>query len=162
MKQKKRNASIVLFLLLPVWGLMAQSTTNSVGFTASGSNGNACISIGQVYYHAYFSTNHSMAEGVQQAYEISTLTASEITGNFGNNLLVYPNPANHTLILKSGDFLVLNMQYYLYDAHGNLLKTEKISDAQTTIDMQKMIPATYFLRVFQGNTIIKTFKIIKN
>ena len=45
--------------------------------------------------------------------------------------------------------------------NGKLLQSEKITGNQTSIVMSNLVPATYFVKVIQGNKEVKTFKIIK-
>lgn len=45
---------------------------------------------------------------------------------------------------------------------GKLLQSEKITGKQTSIVMSNLVPATYFVKVTEGNKEVKTFKIIKN
>lgn len=44
---------------------------------------------------------------------------------------------------------------------GKLLKSGKITDNKTYIVTNNLVPSTYFVKVFQNNNEVKTFKIIK-
>ncbi|MCK9613650.1 MAG: T9SS type A sorting domain-containing protein [Bacteroidales bacterium] len=46
--------------------------------------------------------------------------------------------------------------------NGKLVQNEKITGIQTNIVMRNLVPATYFVKVVQGNKEVKSFKIIKN
>lgn len=82
----------------------------------------------------------------------------------GINLLikVYPDPTTDYLKLSVNEFDFSNLSYQLYDIHGRLLQNEKITDNQTSIVVNNLVSATYFVKVIQNNREIKTFKIIKN
>ncbi len=51
--------------------LQGQSTIPTTGSTASGSGGTATYTVGQITYKTFSGTNGTVAQGVQQPYEIS-------------------------------------------------------------------------------------------
>ena len=162
MKHKRLKLSALLLLGLGLTGLQAQTSVNATGGNASGGGGSASYSVGQVVYTTNTGTNGSVAQGVQQPYEISVVTGIEEAQ--GINLLVsaYPNPTADYLTLSIDEFDISNLSYQLYDMNGKLLQNEKITGNQTSIVMSNLLPATYFVKVIQGNKEVKTFKIIKN
>lgn len=162
MRHKKLKLSAVLLLGLGLTGLQAQESVNATGGNASGGGGSVSYSVGQVVYTTNTGTNGSVAQGVQQPYEISVVTAIEEAK--GINLLIsaYPNPTTDYLTLEVKDFELTNLSFQLYDINGKLLQSEKITGNQTSIVMSNLVPATYFVKVIQGNKEVKTFKIIKN
>lgn len=139
----------------------AQESGNTTGGNASGSGGSASYSLGQVVYTTNTGTNGSIAQGAQQPYEISVVTAIEEAK--GINLLVtaYPNPTTDYLILDIPDFHLFPFTFSLYDMNGKLIQSEKITGNQTSIVMSNLVPATYFVKVIQGSKEVKTFKIVK-
>jgi hypothetical protein len=154
---------LLMFSLSPV---LAQESVNATGGNASGNGGSASYSVGQVAYHTQTGTNGLLGEGVQQPYEI--LVATGLEEAQGINLLVsaYPNPTTGHLTLRMDENVKTSrngafMTYQLYDMQGKLLQSEKITDNPTRIVMSGYIPATYFLKVKQGNRAVKTFQIIK-
>ena len=166
MRHKRLKFSAVLLLGLGLTGLQAQESVNTTGGNASGIGGSVNYSIGQVVYQTHTGTNGSVAEGVQQPYEISVVTGIELT-EISLMITAYPNPTADYLKLsidgnlKSGYDLSI-MSYQVFDMNGKLLQNQKIKDSQTSIDMSNLVPATYFVKVTQSNKAIKTFKIIKN
>lgn len=126
-----------------------------------GSGGSASYSVGQVAYQTHTGTNGSVAQGVQQAYEIKDVTAIEEAKGINLSISAYPNPANDYLTLSITEFELSNLSYQLYDINGKLLQSEKIMGNPTSIVMSNLVPATYFLKVIQGNREVKTFQIIK-
>ena len=161
MRHKKLKLSVLLMLGLGLTGLQAQESVNATGGNASGSGGSASYSVGQVVYSTNTGTTGSVAQGVQQPYEISVVTGIEQTAI---NLVVtaYPNPTTDYLTLSISEFDLSNLSYQLYDMQGKLLQSEKITGNQTSIAMSNLVPATYFVKVTQNNREVKTFKIIKN
>lgn len=169
MKHKRLKLSALFLLGLGLTGLQAQESVNTTGGNASGSGGSASYSVGQVVYTTNTGTNGSVAQGVQQPFEISVVTGIE--ENKGISLLIsaYPNPTTDYLTLEIKDFDLSKLRqdqysvlsFQLYDMQGKLLQNEEIIDSETSIYMSNFVPATYFLKVTEGNKEMKTFKIIK-
>lgn len=151
------------FSLLCLGGLYAQESPIAAGGEATGSGGTISYSVGQVSYITNTGTNGSIAQGVQQAYEISVTTGvKETTINL--EMSVYPNPTTNYLNLKVDLTSLSNHQlsYQLIDFQGKVIDTKKVTTAHTTITMESLAKATYFLKVSKHDQLIKTFKIIKN
>lgn len=162
MKQKTRMLSSLFLFCLSLPAAYAQETVSATGGEASGSGGSASYTIGQVNYTTISDSNFSIAQGVQQAYEISV--TSGIDENFGIqlSLSVYPNPTFDFLTLKVDNFDNAELSYVLFDLNGKILRDEKMSQSETQISMLDHPAGNYFLKVVNGNTEVKTFKIIKN
>ncbi|MFT6922960.1 MAG: hypothetical protein ACJA1C_001968 [Crocinitomicaceae bacterium] len=158
MKHKKTITSVA-FLLLGSGGLHAQDSPTATGGEATGAGGTASYSVGQVVYTTVIGTNGSIAQGVQQPYEISTTVGvNEMSINL--ELSVYPNPTTNYLTLKVEDNSDLNFQ--LIGLQGTVIENNKVNSNSTTINVENLPTATYFLKVTKNNQIVKTFKIIKN
>jgi len=161
MQLKRLKFCAILLFGFGLTGLQAQESVNTTGGNASGSGGSASYSVGQVAYQTHTGTNGSVAQGVQQAYEIKDVTAIEEAKGINLSISAYPNPANDYLTLSITEFELSNLSYQLYDINGKLLQHEKITGNPTSIVMSNLIPATYFVKVIQGNREVKTFQIIK-
>ena len=121
MKHKKTITSIA-FLLLGFGGLHAQESPTATGGEATGTGGTASYSVGQVVYTTNTGTNGSVAQGVQQPYEISTTVGiNETTINL--ELSVYPNPTINYLTLKVEKTEGLTFQ--LYDLQGKVIESNR-------------------------------------
>ena len=162
MRHKRLKLSAVLLLGLGLSGIQAQTSVNVTGGNSSGSGGSVSYSVGQVTYQTHTGTNGSVAQGVQQAYEISVVTAIEQAKGINLSVKAYPNPTTDYLTLEVKDFELSALSFQLYDINGKLLQREKITGNQTSIVMSNLVPASYFVKVIQGNKEVKTFKIIKN
>ena len=162
MRHKKLKLSAVLLLGLGLTGLQAQESVNTSGGNASGSGGSASYSVGQVAYQTHTGTSGSVAEGVQQPYEISVVAGLEEAKGINLSVSAYPNPSSDYLTLSISEFDISNLSYQLYDMQGKLLQNEEITGNETRIVMSNLAPATYFVRVISGSQPIKEFKIIKN
>lgn len=157
--------SVVLLVGIGLAEVQAQESFNSSGGNSSGTGGSVSYSVGQLFYTSSFGTTGSVAQGVQQPYEISVVIGLEQANNISLQCLAYPNPANEYVKLKvdviSSQSLQL-MNYQLFDLNGKLVETNKIVDSETSINMANLVPATYFLKVLKENKEIILFKIIKN
>ncbi len=142
-------------------GLHAQETVPVTGGDASGSGGSLSYTVGQVVYTANTGTNGSVAQGVQQPYEISTIVGMEIA-EINLNLVAYPNPTNNTLTLNIGSYNNERLTYQLYDMQGKLLDSKQVVNSSTTISVQDLPVSTYLLNVLDNNSLIKTFRMVKN
>jgi hypothetical protein len=160
---KKFNVALVAFCLFGFGTtVQAQNSISASGGNASGSGGTVSYSVGQVVYTKYTGTNGSVAQGVQQPYEISVVTEIAEAKDISLEIEVYPNPATDFFKLRIKNYEVENLRYQLYDINGSLLKDNKVEGNETRISMQNLLPSVYFLKVTDNNKVIKTFKIIKN
>ena len=162
MRHKRLKLSAVLLLGLGLTGLQAQTSVNATGSNASGSGGSVSYSVGQVVYTTNTGASGSVAQCVQQPFEISVVTGIEEAKGINLSVSAYPNPTTDYLTLSISEFEISNLTYQLYDISGKLLQSEKITGNQTNIVMSNLVPANYFVKVIAGNQLIKEFKIIKN
>ena len=143
--------------------IQAQNTIPASGGNASGSGGTVSYSVGQVVYTTNTSITYgSVAQGVQQPFEISVITAIEQAKDITLVCSVYPNPASDFLTLKVENYDIESLSYKLFDANGKLLESKKVTGYETIISMANLLPNLYFLKVIDNQKEIKTFKIIKN
>ena len=156
---KMLKSTTLLLLALSFNSLNAQTAVSSTGGDASGSGGSASYTVGQVVYTTATGTTGSVAQGVQQPYEVSiTVGVEEKT----IGLAAFPNPTTDQLNLSVAGFTNQQYSYQLYDAAGKLVKSDKVSSSATSINTQALTPGIYLLSVLDNNSIIKTFRIIKN
>jgi|SRR5690554_5418749 len=147
------------FSLLCIGGLHAQEGLTASGGEATGTGGTASYSIGQVAYITNTGANGSVAQGIQQPYEIFVTVGLEETA-IDLELSVYPNPTYDYLTLKTeGND---KMAYQLYDVQGKLIDSQEVTSDNTIITVVALTKATYFLKVTKNNQIVKTFKVVKN
>lgn len=161
MRHKRLKLSGLLLLGLGLTGLQAQESVNATGGNTSGSEGSMSYSVGQVVYTANTETSGAVAQGVQQPYEISTVTEIEEAQVINLSVSAYPNPTSDYLTLDIKDFVLSNLHYQMFDMNGKLFQSETITDNHTIIAVGNLVPASYFIKVIQGNKALKTFKIIK-
>jgi len=160
MKHKKAMTTVA-FLLLGLGGLNAQETVPTTGGEATGSGGSSNYTVGQVVYTTNSGSNGSVAQGVQQPYEISITSGINETA-INLEMSIYPNPTANILQLSVETEKLQGVSYQLYDLQGKIIETKKVSVSNTTINMEGLSRATYFLKVSNNNKIVKTFKVIKS
>ena len=159
--KKIRLITFILFGFgLPV--VQAQNAIPATGGNASGSGGSVSYSVGQIVYTKNAGTNGTAAQGVQQPYEISVVTAIEKALDISLEMVVYPNPATDFIKLRISNYDIQNLRYQLYDINGSLLQDNKVESNETSIIMSNYLPSTYFLKISDKNKVVKTFKIIKH
>ena len=159
MKHKKIKISVLLLGL----GLttQAQQVTTATGGDASSSGGSIAYSVGQIVYTSNTGTTGSVAQGVQQTYDISIVLGID-NHSINLELSAYPNPTTDYLKLNLGKVELSTLNYQLNDISGKLIESKKITSATETICMENLPSATYFLKISNNNNEVKTFKIIKN
>ena len=155
-----RSLTTIIALVCTV-GLHAQETVPATGGDATGAGGSSSYTVGQVVYTTNTGTNGSVAQGVQQPYEISISVGIEVTA-INLELVAYPNPTNNALTLNIGNYNNEKLTYQLYDMQGKLLDSKQVVNSSTTIGMQELPVSTYLLNVLDNNAVIKTFRIVKN
>lgn len=161
----KHTKSLLFFLLLSGLSttiLQAQVTIPATGGNVTGVGSSVSYSVGQVVYTTNTGTNGSAAQGVQQPYEISVPTVIKDAVGISLEFVVYPNPAADFIKLKVENYEVENLTWRLFNINGILLQTKKIEGEETTIYMKTLLPSIYFLKVFERDNEIITYKIIKN
>jgi hypothetical protein len=165
-KNRKRLSVTFLFLIaffiLVSFSASGQQSINSSAGNASGAAGNVSYSVGQVVYQTFIGATGSVAQGVQQPYEISVFTTTEHAKDIDLTCAAFPNPTKNVLTLMVENYSLEGLSYQLYDISGQLLQNEKITDATTTVSLKTYAAAIYFLKISDGHKEIKMFKINKN
>ena len=133
---------------------------SATGGDATGSGGTVAFSVGQIVYTTSTGTTGSVAQGVEQAYEISSVGIKETALNI--SLSIFPNPTSDYLTLKVEDYNKEALSYNLLDEQGKSVLNEQITNQDTQVAMSTLARGIYFINVLQANKKIQTFKIIKN
>jgi hypothetical protein len=139
----------------------AQQNTVVTGGDASGAGGSASYSIGQIDYETYSGSNGNISHGVQQPFEIYTVSIEEIFSSIEMNL--FPNPSSSIINLSIGQLADDKIiTYNLTDINGKLISSSTIVENATSISIENLAVANYYLNVLVNGVNAKTFKIIKN
>lgn len=149
-----------LLVFFSVWGF-AQQTVVPAGGMANGSGGTVSYTIGQVDCASSQGSTGRVTQGVQQPYEILIVQGIEekLVNLFAS---VYPNPSSDFVKLKIESDNPSVFSFEMYDLNGKLLVSQKSLQTETVIEMNGYAASTYFIKVCNSKSEIKTFKIIKN
>lgn len=158
-KQKLFTAISLIFWIM---GVDAQESANASGGIASGSGGTASYSVGQVVYTTQSGSTGTVAQGVQQPFEISIVLELKEAENITLALFAYPNPTVDNLILKAIHYDLGSLSYQLFDLNGRLLLNNRLTDTETNIPMLEFPDGVFILKVMNDYKEIKTFKILKH
>lgn len=159
----KTAFQILLFIsVLGLKPLLAQQAISAAGGNASSPTGSVSFTAGQVFYHTLQGGPGTVAQGVQQPYEIWVVTGLDETGLLSLICTVYPNPAADYLKLNIEGPQELDLDYALYDLNGRLLVSGKALLPETILSMREYKAGFYFLKIVGNKEEFKVFKIIKN
>ena len=150
---------VVILLVFPI-NMMAQDAIVPSGGNGTGSNGSFSYTVGQIEYTTLVGVNGSVSQGVQQPFEVSVGFGAELK-HINLELSAYPNPTTDYLFLSVEDVTHSDFRAELYDLRGRLLRSIIIEGETTKIDMKRYEQAIYLVHVYDNNSIVKTFKIIK-
>jgi len=153
---------LIFSLVVLSFPLFAQSNIVSSGGSGTGNDGSTITySVGQIDFVAIESTQGSLYLGNQHPYEIFVLEIDE--NEIGINYLLYPNPTANNVSLSISQFENSTLKYSLFDTSGKLILEDLIKNDVTSIPLQNLASAIYYLTVFDEKMkALKTFKIIKN
>jgi hypothetical protein len=149
---------ILFFFITQI--IFSQETLSTSGGNASGLGGSSSFTVGQVFYTINTSSAGFVSQGVQQAFEIQTLSNPDLL-TVQLKAVTYPNPTIDYVVLKITDTALENLQYTLFDINGKTIISRKITTSSTKITMKNYSIGMYLLKLTKENQPIKTFKIIK-
>ena len=100
----KMKLLLIFISLFVCISLYAQEGFSAATDRVLSTGGNLSYSLGQVVYTTYKNNTGSVAQGVQQTYDIIALLGTEIA-TIKLELLAYPNPTQEVLNLKIDNYL---------------------------------------------------------
>lgn len=155
------------FLFIFLWGMTAvyaQSAIVPVGSDAQSNSGSVSYTVGQIAVQTTANSNGSIsvAEGVQQPYEIMTLGVDDYP-QIALNAVVYPNPTENIAQLQLNGFEIpaSGLRAILYDGNGKQLRFVTVTDDLTTFQIGQYATGTYYLELRDESRVLKTFKLIR-
>ena len=138
---------------------VAQNAVVPAGGTASGNGGSVTYTVGQIAVQTNSDGTVSISEGVQQPYEISVVGVDDYPG-ITLNAVLFPNPTQGNVQLT-----IVNLQFEgevkVFDSNGKFLLSKKIEGENTALDLSPYAPATYYVNVYSGKKMLKSFKVVK-
>ena len=129
-----------------------ESENDESGYSVSLSSNGSIVAIG-----APLNDGNGSFPGHVRLYMNESIGLSELSKQ---GILIYPNPTNNTIYLKS--IYSRNVRFFLYDVTGKLLFNKKLStnNNQVQIDLSQFENGIYFLKIQLENNIISS-KIVK-
>ena len=155
---------ISVFLLCFAGTTFAQSAIVPVGGDVQSNSGSVSYTIGQIAIQTTNSSSDiSVAEGVQQPYEILTVGVDDYP-QITLNAVVYPNPTENLaqLHLNGFDIPAGGLRAILYDGSGKMLQTLLVIEDLTPFQIGHYATGTYYLELRDGKRILKTFKVVRS
>jgi len=144
--------------------LNAQQSVNTTGGEISNTNGSVSYSIGQVMYNHIEGEVGSLNQGVQQPHVFTIVGIEDVREDI--TLRLYPNPADQFVNVQLTAPTTFDaskpLTARLYDMKGNIISSQSLSGEITTIPLHQLTEAMYILQVWQDQTQIKSFKLIKS
>ena len=131
----------------------------SVG-EVTGFGGSGSYTIGQVFYTSHTATTGLVSQGVQQLFELQTLSNPALTA-VNLSVFPYPNPTKNFIVLEITDKGINDLRYTLFDVNGRAIVSKAITASSTQIQMKHLAVGAYVLKVIQKNKALKSFKILK-
>ena len=151
----------IIVFTISLSSTFAQEAITVTGGEATGSGGAASYSVGQLYYSTHTGTSGSLAEGVQQPYEISVITSIIEAKDIDLVILAFPNPVTDHLILRIDQYDTENLSFQIIDVHGRIVQIGQVVGPETIIDMTGHPRAVYLFKLLDKESEIKTFRIVK-
>ena len=157
---------IIFAILFCIAGIVAaQSAVVSVGGDAQSNGGSVSYTVGQVAVQTVANSNGSVsvAEGVQQPYEIMTVGVDDYP-QIVLDAVVYPNPTDNLAQLRLNGFEIpaAGLRAILYDGSGKRLQTIPVTGDLTPFQIGQYATGTYYLEVRDEKRILKTFKVVRS
>lgn len=165
-----------IFLLIASLTINAQSPTFEWVKHVGGPGGDRAYSIttdqsGNIYTTGYFNdiVDFDPGTGISNLtsnggtdifiQKLGFTTVGIIENNFGNELLLYPNPTRNVITISLSNLSAATIT--LTTIEGRVLQQlEHVTDKNTTIDMSNLSNGLYFLRVTSSDNYI-IYKVIK-
>lgn len=138
--------------------LVAQERSVASGGEASGTGGTVSYTIGLPDFQTYSGSNGTISGGVQQAYELLSVNVDEWDKDF--ILKLYPNPVTDCLVIEIPE-TDSDLSYHIISTEGKLVKSGKISDIKTSIDVNTLVSEGYFIEIRKNNQPVRHYQFIK-
>lgn len=121
---------------------------NGIGQFASNING---LSSGTTYYVRAYATNSTgTSYGNVVAFTTETSSIEDIYNK--DNLIIYPNPANDFITVKTSDIKSGSI-LTIYDVTGRIVLEKGLIQNESQIDIGKLVSGIYYVKIVNENTI---------
>lgn len=140
--------------------LFGQDAISTSGANRTTSSGSISFTVGQLNYVHLKNSGGSISQGVQHAYKVYTTNIKDI--KLVNYVSLYPNPSSDQVFIDVKGNQLQNGTFKFIDNGGKLIKEGLINQDITVLDLKEFPTATYFIKIFESQTEIETFKLVKN
>ena len=156
--------TFIVSLLCFAGTTFAQSVIVPVGGDAQSNNGNVSYTVGQIAVQTSANSDGSVsvAEGVQQPYEIQTVGVNNYP-QISLKAVIYPNPTENLAQLQLNGFDIPSdgLRAILYDGNGKYLQVFIVTDDLTSFQIGHYATGTYYLELRDKLRVLKTFRVIR-
>jgi len=147
----------IAIILFPFTGI-CQSAITAGGGDGTGTGGSVAFSLGQVAYSEATGNGGFVQEGVQQAYELTSVEVSEAMAAI--ELSFFPNPTSGQLTIQLHSFAE-NTSISVFDASGSLVHAIPLASSITRIDASGWASGIYFIELTTVNLLKSRYKFVK-
>ena len=148
--------TLLVFSLLSALAFKAQEVTSTQGDSYSNTSGKIDFTIGEVITNTGTDGINDLTQGFHQTNWNFVSIEDHVPSYEG---IIFPNPTSEILTIKTKTFE--NVNYSLYDAQGKCVIQDKLSSAQTPIQVSHLAPGAYTLTLNNDTLNLKTFQLIK-
>ena len=148
--------TLLVFSLLSALAFKAQEVTSTQGDSYSNTSGKIDFTIGEVITNTGTDGINDLTQGFHQT-NWNFVSIEDHVPSY--EAIIFPNPTSEILTIKTNTFE--NVNYSLYDAQGKCVIQDKLSSAQTPIQVSHLAPGAYTLTLNNHTQNLKTFQLIK-
>ena len=148
--------TLLVFSLLSALAFKAQEVTSTQGDSYSNTSGKIDFTIGEVITNTGTDGINDLTQGFHQT-NWNFVSMEDHVPSY--EAIIFPNPTSEILTIKTNTFE--NVNYSLYDAQGKCVIQDKLSSAQTPIQVSHLAPGAYTLTLNNDTLNLKTFQLIK-
>ena len=87
----------------------------------------------------------------------TNVTLANIKFDGGNEISIYPNPTKNAFNIESN----FDGKMELYSPLGQLIFTEKITNGNSSFELNEAAAGVYFIKITSSENQVKTYKLIK-
>ena len=151
---------LILLIGLCATSLQAQEVVITAGSHGETTSGSLSWTVGEPVIETITDGTNTLTQGFQQSK--LTVTAINDLKIPDIELSVYPNPTKSLLSIEVKTDKQRDLLLSLFNLNGKLILQKKMAGNKQTIRMQNYKPATYILKVTEGNKEIRTYQIVKH
>ncbi len=159
MKNILRILALTKLILVFSTCIQAQEVVTTSGDIYTSASGSICFTVGEPVSETCEGSLHYLTQGFHQSNLLITSVFDLAITTI--KISAYPNPVLNFVILRTESRLQTNMHVKVFDLNGKPLYQKPITSNVMQIPFSSYASATYLLVVFQGDLLIKTFKIEK-